>query len=239
MHNLAGQGCRTRGQRGGGRGGGTPPNGSGGHSYGGRGYGGPPNQGGVAFPNGGSAYNGGGGTYNSGSAGYGAPPGLAQPPLPVKQFENWNYCQMHGDDVDNNHTSATCARPVEQHQRAATRTNTMNGNMRGMHKTMLPSTVGHRPLMAGPPPTPVNCAPTFTMPFGNGGLRFPTAPGSWGFGPHAAAYQCANNIPPPQPGIAMIANTMAFNNGYPFPTTTPMMTPPSSYGAAPPPGNLA
>ncbi len=113
----------------------------------------------------------------------------------------------------------------------------MNGNMRGMHKTVLPSTVGRHPPMARPPPAPINYVLTFTMPFGDGGPRFPTAPGSWGFGPHAAAYQRTNNIPPPQPGTAMMANTMAFNNGYPFPTTTPTMTPPPSYGLAPPPAN--
>ena len=179
FHQPPGQGRRTRGQRGGGRGGGTPPGGGGG-----RGYGGPPNQGGAAFPNGGSAYNGGGGAYNGGGAGYGAPPGSAQPPSPVNRCENWNYCHTHGVDVNDNHTSATCAR--EQRQRAATRTNTMIGNMRGMHKTVLPSTVGCHPPMVRPPPAPVNYAPTFTMPFGNGGLRFPAAPGSWGFGPHAA-----------------------------------------------------
>jgi hypothetical protein len=234
-----GQGHRARSQRGGGRGGGTPPNGGGGRGYGGRGYSGPPNQGGAAFPNGGGAYNGGGGTYNSGGTGYGAPPSLAQPRLPVKRFKNWNYCHMHGGEVDDNHTSATCARPGDQHQRAATRTNTMNGNMRGMHKTVLPSTVGRRPPMARPPPAPVNYAPTFTMPFGDGGPHFPAAPGSWGFGPHAAAYQRANNIPPPQPGTAMMANMMAFNNIYPFPTATPTTTPPPSYGAAPPPVNPA
>jgi hypothetical protein len=172
-----GQGRRTRGQRGGGRGGGTPPNGGGGRSYGGRGYGGPPNQGGASFPNSGSAYNDGGGTYTSGGAGYGAPPGLAQPPLPIKRFENWNYCHTHGGNVDNNHTSATCACPGKQHQCAATRTNTMNGNMREMHKTVLPSTVGRHPPMVRPPPALVNYAPLVTMPVGDGGPRFPTAPG--------------------------------------------------------------
>ena len=35
-------------------------------------------------------------------------------------------------------------------------------------------------------------------------------PGSWGFGPHIAAYQQANNVPPPaQRGTAMMQNTMA------------------------------
>ncbi len=145
---------------------------------------------------------------------------------------------MHGGNVDDNHTSATCACPGEQHQGAATRTNVMNSNMRGMHKTVLPSTVGRRPRMARLPPAPVNYAPTFTMPFGDGGPRFPAAPGSWGFGPHAAAYQRANNLPPPQLGTAMMANMMAFNNGYPFPTAMPTATPPPLYGAAPPPVNL-
>ncbi len=158
-----GQSRRTRGQRGGGRGGGTPPDSGGGRDHGGRGYSGPPNQGGAAFPNGGGAYNGGGGTYNSGGAGYGVPPGSTQPPSPVKRFKNWNYCHTHGGNVDDNHTIATCARPGEQHQRAATRTNTMNGNMRGMHKTVCspaPSAAAPRwrtrpPLLSiMPPPSP-------------------------------------------------------------------------------------
>ena len=94
------------------------------------------------------------------------------------------------------------------------------------------------PPAGAPTPRSDNYTPTFTMPFGGGGPRFPTAPGSWGFGPHAAAYQCANNIPPPQPGTAMMANTMAFNNAYPFPTATPTtVPPPPSYGFAPPPAN--
>jgi len=114
----------------------------------------------------------------------------------------------------------------------------MNGNVRGMHKTVLPSTAGRRPLPSRPPPAPINHTPTITMPFGGGCPRFPTAPGSWGFGPHAAAYQRANNIPPPQPGTAMMANTMAFNNAYPFPTATPTTVPPPPlYGFAPPPAN--
>ncbi len=52
------------------------------------------------------------------------------------------------------------------------------------------------------------------MTFGNNGPWFPTAPGSWGFRPHAAAYQRTNNIPPPQPGTSMMANTMEFNNWF-------------------------
>ncbi len=67
------------------------------------------------------------------------------------------------------------------------------------------------------------------MPFSNNGTRFPTAPGSWGFGPHAAAYQRANNIPPPQLGtsMSMMANTMEFNNGFNYCGTTPA---PPAYG---------
>ena len=218
-----------RGRHGGGRGGGAPNGGDGGGGYNGGGNN-PPQYGGTSFPQGGGVYNdGGGGGYNN-------PPGVPQPPSPVKRFENWNDCHAHGGDVDDNHTSASCARPGKHHQRAATRSNTMNGNVRGMHKTVLPSTAGRRPLPSRPPPAPINYTPTFTMPFGDGGPRFPTAPGSWGFGPHAAAYQCANNIPPPQPGTAMMVNTMAFNNAYPFPTVTPTtVPPPPSYGLAPPP----
>ena len=54
----------------------------------------------------------------------------------------------------------------------------MNGNTMGMHKTVLPSTVGRRPQAARPTPAPVNYTPTFNMPFGDGGPQFPTAPGS-------------------------------------------------------------
>jgi hypothetical protein len=44
---------------------------------------------------------------------------------------------MHGGNVDNNHTSATCAHPGENHQRTATRINTMGGTLHGMNKTIL------------------------------------------------------------------------------------------------------
>jgi len=39
-------------------------------------------------------------------------------------------------------------------------------------------------------------------------------PGSWGFGPHAGAYQRANNVPPPQRGTAMMQNTIASGDPY-------------------------
>jgi hypothetical protein len=68
------------------------------------------------------------------------------------------------------------------------------------------------------------------MPFGNNGPWFPTAPGSWGFGLHAAAYQRANNIPPPQPGTSMMMKTMEFNNGFNYLGTKPALAPPPAYG---------
>jgi hypothetical protein len=52
--------------------------------------------------------------------------------------------------------------------------------------------------------------------------------GSWDFGPHAGAYQRANNIPPPQRGTAMMHNTMAFNKAY-------QQTPPPTQGPQAPP----
>jgi hypothetical protein len=193
-------------------------NNGGGSSYGGGGYnggGGNNNGSGVGNQNangGGGGYNGGnqngnggGGGYNGGGVtnrvGYGTgnvgnqnPSG--QPPMPIKHFNNWNYCSTHGGDVDNNHTSATCACPGENHQRAATRTNTIGGSLRGMHKTILPSAIGQQAALTRPPPAPINYTPTFFHPFNNTGRRFPMTPGSWGFGPHAGANQRANNIPP-------------------------------------------
>jgi hypothetical protein len=63
--------------------------------------------------------------------------------------------------------------------------------------------------LLAPPPPPINYTPTYFHPFGNNGPRLPMTPGSWGFGPHATAYQRANNVPPPQCGTAMMQNTMA------------------------------
>jgi hypothetical protein len=45
-------------------------------------------------------------SYGGSNEGHQTPSGL--PPLPVRQYENWNYCFTHGSIVDNNHTSATC-----------------------------------------------------------------------------------------------------------------------------------
>jgi hypothetical protein len=102
-----------------------------------------------------------------------------------------------GSDIHNNHTSATCAQPGVNHQHVATRSNMMGGNNKGILKTILPGAAAQCTPAAQPAQQPTNYTPTFAMPFGNNGPRFPTAPGGWGFGPHVAAYQRANNISPP------------------------------------------
>ncbi len=179
------------GRRGQGRSGGGPGRSSAqvfnGNIYGGsRGYigGGGGYNGGGGSGCGGSGFNG-GGSYNGSSGGYGG--GGSRSTLkgsggtstgPVKCFKNWHYCHTHGGDVDDNHTSAHCARLGEHHQHAATHANTMGGNTRDMHKTILPSAVGHKPLMPRPLPRPINFAPTFGTPFGAIGPCFPMTPGS-------------------------------------------------------------
>ena len=134
--------------------------------------------------------------------------------------------------MDNYHTSATCARPGENHQRTATRTKTMGGSMRGMHKTILPSAAGRQAPTPRPPPPPINYTPTYFHPFGNNGPCLPMTPGSWGFGPHATAYQRANTVPPPQRGTAMMQNTMAsgdhtYQQQAPPPMQGPQQAPPN------------
>jgi hypothetical protein len=232
------------GQQGQGRGGGGPGHVGtqvfNGNVYGGgRGY----NGGGGGYNSGGGGYIGiggysgsggggggfnGGGSYNGGGFGGSGsgptPKGAAA--NPVKRFENWHYCHTHGGNVDDNHTSTTCACPGEHHQRAATHANTMGGNMRGMHKTILPSAVGHAPPTPQPLPRSINYAPIFSAPFGANLPHIPMTPGSWGLGPHAAAYTQANNIPPAQPGTAMIKNVATFHNGYPY--RAPMPEPPTA-----------
>jgi hypothetical protein len=105
------------------------------------------------FNSGRSRRNGGGG---HGSGGYfvlqqptnhgfggGAPGGrTAHPPMPYKQYENWHYCHTHGGDVDDTHTSATCARLGPRHNPNANRNNTMGGSSACLHKTILPSAAG-------------------------------------------------------------------------------------------------
>lgn len=66
-------------------------------------------------------------------------------PNPYKRFENMNYCHMHGGDVDDFHTSATCSKPGQFHVYDATCDNTMGGSVSGLHKTIMPSASGRRP----------------------------------------------------------------------------------------------
>jgi hypothetical protein len=82
--------------------------------------------------------------------------------LPVKQYKNWNYCFTHGGNVNNNHTSMTCACPSENHQCAATRSNMHqhNGRQLELHEQdSLPKrlwqTSSTNPF---PTPTPQLCA---------------------------------------------------------------------------------
>ncbi len=97
-------------------------------------------------------------------------------------------------------TQAPPVRNLVSITNTANRSNTMGGNNKGLLKTILPDAPGQCALAAQPTPQPTNYTPTFAMPFSNNGPWLPTVPGNWGFRPHAAAYQCANNIPPPQPG---------------------------------------
>jgi hypothetical protein len=219
-------GC-GRGQQHGGNNGGRDGYGGGGYNGNGANYNSgnqTANSGGRGYNHGGTqnAHGGGGGGYNgngnTNGGGYGI--GTGDPPSQIKRFKNWNYCSTHGGDVDNYHTSATCARPGENHQHMATCTNTMGGSMRGMHKPILPSAAGRQAPAPRPPSPPINYNPTHSHPFGNNDPRLPMTPGSWGFGPHAAAYQRANNVPPPQRGTAMMQNTMASGN-HTYPQTPP------------------
>jgi hypothetical protein len=182
-HGGRGRGQQRSGNNGGGgsysgggyNGGGGVNNGSGGGNQNANGGGGGYNGGNQNRNGGGGGYNGGGvtngGGYSTGNVGNQNPSG--QPPTPIKRFDNWNYCSTHGGDVDNNHTSATCARPGENHQRAATRTNTMGGSLRGMHKTILPSAVGRqaapthlarRPSTTHPPSSIHSATPAHVFP---------------------------------------------------------------------------
>ncbi len=135
-------------------------------------------------------------TFDGGSGNY-PTQGTSNPPPPIKKFNNWNFCHTHGGNIGNKHTSATCAQPGVNHQHAATWSNTMGGNSKGLHKTILPGATGQCAPAAQPTPAPTSYTPTFAMPFGNNGPQFLTAPRSWGFYLHAAAYQRANNIPLP------------------------------------------
>ena len=53
-----------------------------------------------------------------------------KPKSTVPHVPNTNYCWTHGYRVNSTHTSATCPRPDQGHQTAATRSNTMGGSTR-------------------------------------------------------------------------------------------------------------
>ncbi len=77
-------------------------------------------------------------------------------PTPYKCFKNWNYCHTHGGNINNRHTSRTCAKPDPTHNPHLTRTNMMNGLSAGLHKTILPLASGRAPhiLHQQCPPAP-------------------------------------------------------------------------------------
>ncbi len=87
---------------------------------------------------------GGGGGFNGNGGGYPQQPtlhqgqqsggrGLVPPLMPYKQWENWNYCHMHGGDVEDAHTSAMCNRQGPIHNPNATRANMMGSSPVRMH----------------------------------------------------------------------------------------------------------
>jgi hypothetical protein len=81
-----------------------------------------------------------------GQGGGGSGRGNQQPtwyaPTPYKRWENWNYCHMHGSDIEDCHTSVTCGKPGPTHNPHATRANMMGGSAAGMHKMILPLVSG-------------------------------------------------------------------------------------------------
>jgi len=69
-----------------------------------------------------------------------------RPPTPYKHWKKWNYCQTHGGDADDTHTSPSCGNRGPTHNVNATRANIMGGSIAGMHKTILPSACDHTPV---------------------------------------------------------------------------------------------
>ena len=53
-----------------------------------------------------------------------------------KRYANTNYCWTHGFDIDGRHDSNSCKNPAPGHQRAATKSNTMNGSDKGKDRVM-------------------------------------------------------------------------------------------------------
>jgi hypothetical protein len=82
-----------------------------------------------------------------------------RPPAPYKCYKNWCYCHTHWGNVDDSHTSATCAKPSLMHNPHSTSANTMGGSTAGMHKTILPSASGRAPMVAR---APMQCPPIQT-----------------------------------------------------------------------------
>ena len=54
-----------------------------------------------------------------------------EPKKPLFITNNDNYCWSHGYQVGKEHTSETCTKPREGHQRNATLANTMGGSTYG------------------------------------------------------------------------------------------------------------
>ncbi len=77
-----------------------------------------------------------------------------QPPTPFKMFENWNYCHMHGGDINNTHTGISCRHTDPLHNPNAMRTNTMGGNTAGLDRTILPYVSGRVPPAPRQPRAP-------------------------------------------------------------------------------------
>ena len=97
-------------------------------------------------------FNGGGGNYPT--------QGTSNPPSPIKKFNNWTYCHTHGGDIHNNHTNTTCVQPGVNHQHTTTRSNTMGGNNKGLHKIILPDATPrllNQPRHPPTTPTPLQC----------------------------------------------------------------------------------
>jgi hypothetical protein len=132
---------------------------------------------------------GGGGGYNGNDGSYRQQPtshqgqqdsgrGPVRPPMPYKQWENWNYCHTYGGDVEDAQASATCPRQGSFHNPNATCANTMGGSPAGMHKTILPSASGRTP----PPPhqqqQQQQCPPVSYYPMQN--TTWQPSPGQYG-----------------------------------------------------------
>jgi hypothetical protein len=140
---------------------------------------------------------------------------------------------MHGGDVNNTYTNMSCHNPGPSHNPNVTRTNTMGGNMAGLHRTILPSTSGpvppvprqqHSPALTmwQQPLPPVNFTPMMAVMH----PMMPTTP-----------YQAINYMghqfgpPPPQfgpplPAVVLHAPPPALPVGMMMPYYNPYLQPP-------------